>query len=236
MTEDAILTPRQRARAGAMQDIKRIAKDQLATDGGAALSLRAIARELGIVSSAVYRYVPSRDELLTMLIVDAYNSLGDAVEAAEARCDRADLRGRWLAICHAVREWAVTNRAEYALLYGGPVPGYTAPPERTVEPGSRVIMLLVNLFCEIDETVGLPVRAPVLSPALHEDFERVRAGLGITISDDMLACGILAWSALFGLISFEIFGQYNGSVTDHPAHFEHQLGMLSTLIGLPPLA
>src|ERR1051325_3278565 len=117
-------TPRQRARAQAIEDIKRIAREQLAQEGSAALSLRAIDRELGIVSSAVYRYVPSRDELLTMLIIDAYNSLGDAVEAAEAAGPREDHGGRWRAIGSASRTWAVARPSEYALIYGSPVPGY----------------------------------------------------------------------------------------------------------------
>ncbi len=77
-------TPRARARAQTMDDIKRIARAQLATEGAAALSLRAVARELGVVSSAVYRYVRSRDELLTLLVVDGYDALGDAVDAPVA--------------------------------------------------------------------------------------------------------------------------------------------------------
>ncbi|MDR6591971.1 TetR/AcrR family transcriptional regulator [Saccharothrix longispora] len=222
-------TPRQRARAQAIEDIKRIARDQVAREGGAALSLRAIARELGIVSSAVYRYVPSRDELLTMLIVDAYNSLGDAVEAAEARVDRADRRGRWTAIGTAVREWAVARPAEYALLYGSPVPGYEAPPERTGAPGTRVSMLLLAL---VEETSGHAGRSKTIPGPLGADFAHLRHDLDLTASDDLLARAFLAWSSLFGLIGFELFGQFNGSITAPAAHFEHQLGRLADLLQL----
>ena len=82
-----------------------------------------------MVSSAIYRYFPSRDDLLTALIIDAYDALGDAVEAADAAVDRADLRGRWLAVCRAARAWALAHPAEYALIYGSPVPGYAAPDD-----------------------------------------------------------------------------------------------------------
>jgi AcrR family transcriptional regulator len=222
-------TPRQRARAQAIEDIKRIAKEQLAREGGAALSLRAIARELGIVSSAVYRYVPSRDDLLTMLIVDAYNSLGDAVEAAEGACARDDLRGRWLALGSAARAWAVERPSEYTLIYGSPVPGYQAPDEQTGNPGTRVSFLVLALLVEIQRR--RPSSAPLSGP-LGEDFTALRDMLGLEIGDDLLARGYLVFTALFGLISFELFGQLRGSFTDYAAHFDHQLGSLADLLGI----
>ncbi|MEV8443089.1 TetR/AcrR family transcriptional regulator [Actinosynnema sp. NPDC051121] len=221
-------TPRQRARAQAIEDVKRIAREQLAQEGSAALSLRAIARELGIVSSAVYRYVPSRDELLTMLIVDAYNSLGEVVEAAEGACARDDLRGRWIALGTAARAWAVERPAEYALIYGSPVPGYQAPVDRTGGPGGRVSSLLLALLVEAQrDQADRPLSGP-----LAADFAALRDNLGLAIGDDLLARGYLAFSALFGLISFELFGQYQGSLTDCAAHFDHQLGRLADVLGL----
>ena len=213
-----------------MIDIKRIAREQLASQGGAALSLRAIARELGIVSSAMYRYVPSRDELLTMLIEDAYNSLGDAAAAADATCERADLVGRWKAVGTAVRNWAVASPSEYALIYGSPVPGYAAPPDRTAAPGSRVTMLLIGLVGSVESAAVGP--NPPIPPTVREDLAGIRDGLDVRADDDLLARTILAWTALFGLISFELFGQFVGGVHDHAAHFDHQLDRLALLIGL----
>ena len=104
---------RERARAEITAEIVRAGRAQLATDGAAALSLRAVARELGMVSSAVYRYVASRDELLTLLVVDAYDELAGAVEAAVARRRAGDYQGRLLAAGHAVRDWAVAEPARY---------------------------------------------------------------------------------------------------------------------------
>src|ERR1041384_686078 len=191
------MTPRQRAREQAMIDIKRIAREQLASQGGAALSLRAIARELGIVSSAMYRYVPSRDELLTMLIEDAYNSVGDAAVAADATCERADQTGRWKAIGTAIRDWAVASPSEYALIYGSPVPGYAAPPERTVEPGIRVTMLLIGLLTSAEPADHGP--NPRVPASVRAYVGGIRGWLGVQVDDDLLARAILAWTAMFGL-------------------------------------
>src|SRR6056297_3355506 len=94
---------RARARAQLLEDVGRVARAHLAENGAAALSLRAIARDLGLASSALYRYYPSRDALLTRLIVESYDALGDAVEHAEAAVDRSDLAGRYTTIAHAVR-------------------------------------------------------------------------------------------------------------------------------------
>jgi len=213
-----------------MVDIKRIAREQLATQGGAALSLRAIARELGIVSSAMYRYVPSRDELLTMLIEDAYNAVGDAAVAADAACERGDLVGRWKAVGTAIRDWAVASPSEYALIYGSPVPGYAAPPERTVAPGGRVTMLLLDLATSAESAYSGP--NPPVPASVRADYDGIRDWLGVRVDDDLLARAILASTALFGLISFELFGQFVGGVHDHDAHFGHQLERLALLIGL----
>ena len=128
-------TARERVRAEITREITDTARAQLAASGAAALSLRAVARDLGMVSSAIYRYFASRDELLTALIIDGYNAIGAAVEHADATCARDDYRGRWLAGCRAARAWAVAHPHEYALIYGSPVPGYQAPAD-TIAPAA----------------------------------------------------------------------------------------------------
>ena len=144
-TTAAPRTARERARVEITAEILDTARDHLAKDGAAALSLRAVARDLGMVSSAVYRYVPNRDALLTMLIIDAYDSLGNAVEKAERSVRRDDYLQRFLATCHAVRTWALAHPQEYALIYGSPVPGYAAPTD-TIAPASRVPTVLITIL------------------------------------------------------------------------------------------
>lgn len=220
-------TPRQRAHAQTVNDIKRMAREQLSTEGSAGLSLRAIARQLGIVSSAVYRYVPSRDELLTMLIEDAYNSLGDAAETADRRCRRGDLAKRWMAIGRAVRGWALEHPAEYALLYGSPVPGYHAPPERTMAAGTRVMRLLGALLPDLESD------GPALPAGTARDLRTAITGLDVgEVDEQVLVRGLLGWTSMYGLVSFELFGQYGQTFSNPAAYFDYQLARLAELIGL----
>ncbi|MGA9872004.1 MAG: TetR-like C-terminal domain-containing protein [Rhodococcus sp. (in: high G+C Gram-positive bacteria)] len=226
-------TPRERARAQTLADITRIGRQHLAADGAAALSLRAVARDLGVVSSAVYRYVNSRDELLTLLVVDAYNELGDEVDTAVAAADEPS--EKFLALARSVRSWGLREPASYALLFGSPVPGYHAPAERTTVPGTRVIVALVRLFDEAWRDGMLtpePVNVAGLQEALHDDFTAIRDEMGTELPDEFLARGVLVWASLFGAVSFDVFDQYGASTfSNRDALFEYQLARLADIAG-----
>ena len=209
--------------------------------GAAALSLRAVARDLGVVSSAVYRYVENREELLTLLLIDAYNELGDEVDAAVAALPENDFAGRFKALGSAVRRWALREPARYGLLFGSPVPGYRAPAERTTGPGSRVIYALMALLDGAYRAGRLAVPgepSAVAEPStvaapLAADLERIRAGMGLEVPDRLLARGALVWTALFGAVSFEVFGQYGADTVAAPDDlFAHHLAVLAGLAGL----
>ena len=131
-----VRTARERARKEITAEILAAARAQLREVGPGELSLRAVAREVGMVSSAVYRYFASRDELLTALLVDAYDALGSEVEAAAAD-RRGGFEARWVRVAVAVRDWAVAHPHEYALLYGSPVPGYQAPGDTIPAAATR---------------------------------------------------------------------------------------------------
>jgi AcrR family transcriptional regulator len=223
---------RARVRAEMVDEIKAIARRHLAT-GGADLSMRAVARDLGVVSSAVYRYFPSRDDLLTALIIDAYNALGSAVEAADAAVqDRGDLRGRWLACSNAVRGWALTNPAEYALVFGSPVIGYAAPPDTTVA-AIRTPATLVGILADgIRRGTAAAPRAPGLPADLRADLSRVRAQFWPTVPEELLVLGTIGWIHLFGAVSFEVFGQLNNAIDAREAYFELQMQLMADLIGI----
>lgn len=214
-----------------LADITRIGRDHLAADGAAALSLRAVARDLGVVSSAVYRYVKSRDELLTLLVVDAYDELGDAVD--EALGDAQSPVEKFCALGRAVRSWGLREPARYALLFGSPVPGYHAPAERTTGPGTRVIVTLVSIFDEAARAGRLAERtADVPLDGLHDDFDAVRRDMGTDIPDESIARGVLVWVSLFGAVSFDVFDQYGRSTFgDRDQLFEYQLARLAELGG-----
>lgn len=231
---DSTSTPRSRAREQTMRDIVRIGRVHLATDGAPALSLRAVARDLGVVSSAVYRYVQSRDELLTLLVVDGFDELGDAVDAAVLKVDRSDHAGRMKALGRAVRTWALAEPATYALLFGSPVPGYEAPAERTTGPGTRLVGRLVEIWEDAWVAGAMDLADETVTPRrLSRDLARIRREYGLTAPDVVIARGILAWAALFGCVSFELFGQYGPDAFAEPRDiFEHHLQVLVEAVGL----
>ncbi|MEE1767275.1 TetR/AcrR family transcriptional regulator [Streptomyces sp. JV185] len=222
---------RERARIEVTAAIKDEAKKQLAAGGAAKLSLRAVARELGMASSAIYRYFPSRDELLTALIVDAYDSVGEFAEAAHrtARADAATHLARWVAVSCAVRDWALAHPHEYALIYGSPVPGYTAP-QATIGPASRVGFVLIAVVTEACRTDGLAL--PPLADDLRAEAERMSADLAPGLPPEAAAPLIAAWSQLFGLISFEIFGQFHRVVEAREVFFREAVTELARTVGL----
>jgi AcrR family transcriptional regulator len=216
-------TARDRARAELTEEIKAVARRHLAEDGAPALSLRAVAREVGMVSSAVYRYFPSRDDLLTALIVDAYNAVGQTAEAALAEARRKGVVGRWVHVTGAIRQWALANPHEYALIFGSPVPGYAAPQD-TIDPASRVALVLLRIF--VDGVASGEIDARDTTPAprpLRGDFAALRAVAANGVPDEVLSRALLAWAQLFGGISLELFGHMHNVIHDYDAFFEVQM-------------
>ena len=222
-------TARERVRVELTREITDAARRQLADVGAAALSLRAVAREVGMVSSAVYRYFPSRDDLLTRLIIDGYDDLGAAAEAADDRT--APPSERWLAVCRAVRRWARTHPHEYALLYGSPVPGYSAPPD-TVPAAARVGLLLGRVLGDAARAGMLPEASGTTTGTLSPDLVEALGGAQPGLDDRVRARALLGWSSLFGAVSFELFGHFVGSVTDADAFFDDAMRDLAGLLGL----
>ncbi|MDN3358279.1 TetR/AcrR family transcriptional regulator [Actinomadura sp. DC4] len=231
---NASRTARERVRAELIGEITDIARRHLGRDGAAGLSLRAVAREMGMVSSAIYRYFPSRDDLLTALIIDGYNAVAETVEKAEAACPRGDHMGRWLAVCHALRDWALAHPQEYALLYGSPVPGYSAP-EDTIAPATRTVLVFGGIFGDAhrDGVLDPPGGYPPAPATFAGDANAIRTVLLPDVPDDMVARAVTGWPGLFGAVSFELFGQYNNVITDLAAVFEHAMRGLGRHIGFP---
>lgn len=218
-------TARQRARQEITREILVAARARLTTAGPGELSLRAVARDVGMVSSAVYRYFPSRDDLLTALLVEAYDELGQAAEDADdAVVDRGDAGARWMATCRATRSWAVAHPHDYALLYGSPVTGYAAPQD-TVGPATRVIVRLATIAM-----AAAPERWVAPAPSAYpfdgavqgaaEAMARFGGPVPAETPPEVVGRTLMAWSTIFGTISFELWGHSVGSVSDHDAYFD----------------
>ncbi|SDS51425.1 TetR/AcrR family transcriptional regulator [Microlunatus soli] len=196
-------TPRQLAREETLRRIKTLALQQLAESGAGELSLRAIARELNLVSSAIYRYFASRDELITALITDAYNDLADVLE--EATGPRRSPQRRWRDVCGALRDWAREEPHRYGLIYGTSIPGYRAP-QTTVEPAVRVY----SAFCRsvADWVDGQP---EVHGRALRGQLAQTADALALEIDEPVMLALLAAFGRIIGTIGLELGGHFVGA-------------------------
>jgi AcrR family transcriptional regulator len=222
---------RQDARDRIERRIIELGRAHLVTEGAAGLSLRAVARDLGMVSSAVYRYVASRDELLTLLLVDAYTELADEVERARETAGDS-WRAQLAAMATAARRWAVGRPASWALLYGSPVPGYHAPREQTVGPGTRVVGSLLEVVAAGVAAGDIPEPELTVPQELSADLAGIRTEFAVTLDDAVTARCLVVWSAVVGAISLEVFGQYGQDTFGDPAAaFDTQVDVLTDMLG-----
>ncbi len=230
LCQTAYVGKRQESREQIETRIVELGRRHLVDRGAAGLSLRAIARDLGMVSSAVYRYVSSRDELLTLLLIDAYSDLAESVDHA-----RETVGEQWsddvVAIAQAARRWAVQHPAQWALLYGSPVPGYHAPAERTVGVGTRVVGAIFDAIAAGITTGDIRLTNTVVPQPLSSDFDRIRQEFSFPGDDAVIGKCFLFWAAVLGAISLEVFGQYGAdTLTDPEAVFNTQLGLLVDML------
>lgn len=222
-------TARERARAELTAEILAAARRQLRESGTAQLSLRSVARELGMASSAVYRYFASRDDLLTALIVQAYTEIGEAAEGADD--PGAAPEERWLAVWRAVRAWSLDNRHEYALIFGTPVPGYVAP-HITIEVAGRMPLTLARIAAAAKRDGSLtPPPGPVCPP------EAITPEMLVLLEDeaftpDETARLILAWNRLVGIIGYELHGHLANVTADDALFFDHTARTEGARLGL----
>lgn len=225
---------RARARRALTEEIKECARRQLAESGAAGLSLRKVARELGVVSSALYRYFPSRDALLSALIIDAYNDLARTAEQA-VRIS-GGFGARWCVLAGAVRSWAHAHPQDYALLYGSPVPGYRAPAD-TIAPAARVAGVALGLLVDAVATGEIgpggdgPAGDGAAPTSLGADLAVLRANAP-GVPDSVLLRALWAWSQLFGHLSLELFGHFHNVIEDLDTFFADAMaGAAQRIVG-----
>jgi AcrR family transcriptional regulator len=222
---------RARVRAELTREIKDAARAELVDSGAAGLSLRAVARRIDMVPSALYRYFDGRDALLTALIIDAYASIADAAAAADPGPDGSPA-DRWIAVGRAVRAWAWAHPSEWGLVYGVPVPAYDAPAD-TLEVGTAVVRLLIGILLDAHPggDADLPI-APTVSPELHAWLDRIRDPRWAALSDRLFAAGVYGFTHLLGAVSVELFGQFGKDATPAPEIFDASLVTTARLLAL----
>lgn len=230
------LSRRDRQRLATVAEIKALARRQLAEAGPGALSLRAIAREMGMASSALYRYFASYDELIGALCVDAYDSVADALAEARDAQPADNPARRWWAIGHAYRRWALDSPADFALIFGTPIPSYQAPPEVTGPAAGRFTAVPALVYAAaVESGAADPNRTEV--PATIETGELLADLLGDSApSYPARYAGILlnAWSSLRGYLMAEIFGSLAQLIGDTDQLFRAHLRTVMLGIGFDP--
>jgi AcrR family transcriptional regulator len=222
---------RARIRAELTREIVEAAHAELVSGGAASLSLRAVARRLGVVPSALYRYFPNRDALLTTLIIDAYVAVGQAAEAAGDAAG-SDPARRWRAITAGVRRWAHAHPQEWALVYGSPVPGYRAPQD-TVEASLRVTRVLSGVIADaVPEGAPAPPALPPAPRGLARVVGPIEAELLPGRPPAVVVAALVAWTQVIGMISLELFGHFVGATTDFDATFDYAMRIVGDLAGI----
>jgi AcrR family transcriptional regulator len=227
-------TRRTRQRAATVAEIKALARQQLAERGTGAVNLRAIAREMGTASSALYRYFPSHDDLISALCADAYGAGADAMAAARDTVPATDHLRRWQAVCDGLREWALANRADFALIAGTPVPGYRAPWDATGPAAARFSGIPAMVYlAAVEAGAADPGRTQMPSdlPAgpLLKDLVS-RAGLELP-ANQIVAIMSFAWASLRGFLGMEIFGSLPQTVPDTDALYRGHIRTVMAAMG-----
>jgi AcrR family transcriptional regulator len=190
----------------------------LANGGQEALTVRGLARELGLVPSALYRYVTSREDLLNLVFHEAYNDMADAVEAAHDAVPVSDIRGRWRAFAYALRDWSNAHPHEWILINGTPPHGYQVPTTETLSSGIRLHLLLVRLAADAEAVGIFPRVMKGEYPADLSAMKEFAATQGISVRPETMVTGVAAWHMLMGILLTERF-QFWGYDTIEPGDY-----------------
>jgi len=213
---------RERYRAQVRSEVKQAALRQLAESGPAGLSVSAIGKELGVSGPALYRYFAGRDELLTELVIDAYQDLAEALAAAAGRAPGRDPRARFEALARAYRSWALAQPHRYRLLFGPPLPGYDAHAKRLVDASEASMNELLATL----RGLGDPVVAPPGQP-LAAQLSAWAQAHGFAVDPAIALRAVLIWSRLHGVVSLEIAGNFASMGLDPGQIFEAELATLT---------
>jgi AcrR family transcriptional regulator len=247
-TAAPVLPRRDRLRAATELEIRRVARALLVRDGLPAVTLRAIAAEMGLTAPALYRYYDGHDEVLAAVTVDCFVELTAALEAARdenARDETAregtardgaptDTRTAMLAICRAFRTWALAHPAEFGLVFANPMPSPQHPPDGPVhEAGLGLAGAFARGFVPLWEEQRFPVPDPAtLDPGMRADLEAVAPMLG-SLPEGAMFVFVATWARLVGVVSAEVFGQLSWATTHTGPVFEELLAELAARFSAP---
>jgi AcrR family transcriptional regulator len=236
-----VLSRRDRVRADTVREIKETARRVLVEQGVDGLSLRAIAREMGMTAPALYRYFPSREDLIDHLISDLYDEVSAEMEAARDAEPEGDVAVRLLVVSRTFRHWALRNPREFALLFGSPVEGPVPPSQRTDHRegpadagGQRFAGVFGGLVTELYLTRPFPIPADEqIEPVLREQLAAWRESWPVPLPLGVLQIFLSCWIRLYGSVCMELFGHLAFALQDAEPMFESELRDLGERIGIP---
>ena len=228
---------RDRVRAATAGEIKQTARRILVAEGPEAVSLRAIAREMGMTAPALYRYFSSREDLVRHVCGDIFTEIATDVRAASARAAQesgGDVTAKLIAACREFRHWALAHREEFGLLFGTPLPGLEAlHNDKIDECALDFAGSWITLFLELWQRHPFPVPADdQIEPGLLPQLERYTGGLGVDLPAGAALTFLRCWVHLYGMVSLEVFGHLHFALDDAAPMFEITLGELADLVGL----
>jgi len=243
------LSRRDRLRAATTDEIIQTARRLLVASGPEAVSLRAIAREMGMTAPGLYRYFGSHEELLRHVCASLFTELGEdihrAIRAAGPHQEAADdgdvmvlMTAKMAAACREFRRWALGHQAEFALLFGVPLPGFDDSGHDVADECAMAFAgTFFALFLELWQRVRFPVPAEEdIDPGLRDQLADFRHVLGTDIPLGAMLTFLRCWTLLYGAVSMEVFGHMSFALTDPTPMFEITLSDLASLVGLryPP--
>jgi AcrR family transcriptional regulator len=205
--QEAAQTRRERLRDATCDEIKTTARQQMAEEGTAAISLRSIARRMGVTAPALYRYFADRDALITALIADAYIDLADTLEQARDNVPAEDHARRIYDTGLAYRRWALEHPTDYILIFGNPIPGFDAPMEATLPAARRSLNVFIDLLQAAWQSGAATPPAEYID-LLPQFQERIIGGPEFFAHDmphPAIELSMVMWGRWHGMISLELF-------------------------------
>ncbi len=236
MTET--LSRRDRVRAETTDEIKQTARKILVEQGPEAVTLRAIARAMGMTAPALYRYFGSHEDLIRHVVGDIFTEIGGDIEAAIQAVDDDRMTEKMIAACREFRRWGLAHQAEFGLLFGTPLPSLEAAHDDVVtECAGKFSGVFFALFFELWDKHPFPIPADdEIDPALRAQLARYRDALGVNLPLGAGLTFLRCWVRLYGMVSLEVFGHLRFALDDAAPMFEITLSELAGLVGLeyPP--
>jgi AcrR family transcriptional regulator len=234
MTEP--LSRRDRVRAETTDEIKQTARKILVEQGPEAVTLRAIARAMGMTAPALYRYFGSHEDLIKHVVGDIFTELGGDIDAAIQAVgdDGGSMTGKMIAACREFRRWGLAHQAEFGLLFGTPLPSLEAAHDDVVaECAGKFSGVFFALFFELWRKNPFPIPADdEIDPALRAQLACYRDALGVDLPLGAGLTFLRCWVRLYGMVSLEVFGHLGFALADAAPMFDITLSELAELVGL----